>query len=110
MNGEPDAKTAAERDAEPAGWREAPAASESRGDRERRLKIRCWRRGTKEMDLILGGFFDREGSGMSDAELTAFEALIREDDGTLYRWVSGGAAPPETHAAIIERIRCFQTE
>lgn len=95
---------------DPAGWRErAPHAEESRSDRERRLKIRCWRRGTKEMDLILGGFFDAEGAGLSDAELTAFEALIREDDTALYRWVSGADAPPNDHATMIARLQMFKT-
>ena len=39
-------------------------------EREKRLKrlaIRSWRRGTKEMDLILGRFWDTEGSGLDDA-------------------------------------------
>lgn len=88
------------------GWREADlSAAEPRETRERRLKIRCWRRGTKEMDLILGRFLDRSVAALSDEELAAFEALIREDDGALYRWVAGSEAPPEAHAAIIERIR-----
>ena len=83
----------------------ADLAQLDRSTRERRLKVRCWRRGTKEMDLILGGFFDNEGADLSDAELTAFEALIGEEDDALYRWVSGGEAAPERHAPLIERLK-----
>ncbi|MEL6977711.1 MAG: succinate dehydrogenase assembly factor 2 [Pseudomonadota bacterium] len=80
-------------------------AALDRDARLRRLRIRCWRRGTKEMDLILGGFFDRRGATLSDAALTEFEALIEEDDDRLYRWACGAEAPPERHAAMLERIQ-----
>lgn len=91
---------------EPPNWRETTQdPTETREMRERRLRIRCWRRGTKEMDLILGGFFDAVGKTLSDAELAALEALIREDDDALYRWVAGAEAPPDAHAPIIDAIR-----
>ena len=90
---------------ETAGWREATPAGETREMALRRLKIRCWRRGTKEMDLILGGFLEAEGARLSDEAFAAFEALTREDDSLLYRWVSGAAQPPAGHAAIIAQIR-----
>ena len=72
--------------------------------RLRRLKIRSWRRGTREMDLILGGHFDREGAAMSDADLDAFEALLEENDHDIYAWVSGRAPAPLHHAALIGRL------
>ena len=91
---------------EPEGWREAAVtAPVDRPVWERRLKIRAWRRGTKEMDLILGGYLDACANRMSDAELTAFEALMREDDSALYAWIAGGAAPPAEHAVIISAIQ-----
>lgn len=92
--------------ADPTDWREPPAAAEEdRGLRERRLKIRCWRRGTKEMDLILGGFFDARAATLSDADLASFEALLREDDATLYQWVSGAGRAPAAFDAIVAAIR-----
>lgn len=91
---------------EPAAWREgAIDPAEPRSVRERRLKIRTWRRGTKEMDLILGGYFDARGATLSDEALSAFEAVLREDDGVLYRWVTGAEAPPPEHAGVIAAIR-----
>lgn len=93
-------------DRDPEGWREAvETAPLARPLWERRLKIRAWRRGTKEMDLILGGYFDAHAAAMSDAELSAFEALMREDDSALYAWVAGGAEPPAAHADVIAAIR-----
>ena len=72
--------------------------------RLKRLKIRCWRRGTKEMDLILGGFADKHLTSLSAADLDALEALMEENDQDLYQWVSGQAAPPDVHQPLIARI------
>ena len=65
------------------------------GDRElrlRRLRLRCWRRGTKEMDMILGPFADALAEGRAEADLDALEALIEENDQDLYRWTSAAEA------------------
>ncbi|MEL6677114.1 MAG: succinate dehydrogenase assembly factor 2 [Pseudomonadota bacterium] len=78
--------------------------SETREHRLKRLRIRAWRRGTKEMDLILGGFADAHLAALSDGELDALEALMAENDQELYTWMSGQIAPPEEHRAMVERI------
>jgi antitoxin CptB len=70
-----------------------------------RLRMRCWRRGTREMGLILGPFADGALAGLGPAELDALEALIAENDHDLYLWLSGRAAAPEVHAAMVARIR-----
>ncbi len=72
--------------------------------RLRRLGLRSWRRGTKEMDLILGPFADAELTRMSEADLAAYEALLEEDDQSLYAWVSGREPAPERHAPLIARL------
>jgi antitoxin CptB len=73
--------------------------------RLRRLRMRSWRRGTREMDLLLGSFADAQLAVLSPAEIDAYEAVIAEDDHDLYRWVSGGAPAPEVHTAIVALIR-----
>ena len=56
--------------------------------RLKRAKMRAWRRGMREMDLILGGFIDRHGSGLSAERLDAFELLLAQRDQDLYDWIS----------------------
>ena len=78
--------------------------SEDRATRLKRLQMRSWRRGTKEMDLILGRFWDDHGANLDAATLDAYEALLNENDQDLYQWASGQVAPPPAHADILSRI------
>lgn len=67
-------------------------------DREARLKrlrFRAWHRGTKEADLMIGGFFDRYGTGWSDAEIDWYETLLAEEDVEIMAWVIGTMEVPE---------------
>lgn len=75
--------------------------------RLKRLSMRSWRRGMKEMDLILGPFADRGLSGLDSAALEAYESLLEENDQDLYRWVSGAAQTPAAHASIVAIIAGF---
>lgn len=72
----------------------------------KRLKIRSWRRGTKEMDLLLGPFADGPLRDLDDASLGAFEALLDENDNDLYVWASEGGEPAQ-HATILGKVRDF---
>lgn len=56
--------------------------------RMRRLKMRSWRRGMKEMDLILGHFADGPLAGLSGADLDLYEVVLEENDQDLYRWIT----------------------
>ena len=80
------------------------ASEEAPEIRLRRLRIRSWRRGTKEMDLILGGFADGELERLSDEDLITYEAILAENDQDLYRWVTAQDAPPEAYGEMISRI------
>jgi len=74
--------------------------------RRRRILVRSWRRGMREMDLVLGGFADAHIEQLSDEELAQFEALLDVPDATLLQWVTGEmpvTAPHDT--ALFERIR-----
>lgn len=75
-----------------------------REKRLRRLAMRSWRRGIKEMDLILGQFWDAEGSSLDVAELDVYEDLLVENDQELYTWCSGKIDPPPRFAPLITRI------
>ena len=75
--------------------------------RLKRLTMRSWRRGIKEMDLILGGFADGRLAALGAEELDAYERLLDENDQDLYKWVSGAAPAPETHGPMLAIIADF---
>jgi len=62
--------------------------------RLRRMQFRAWHRGTKEADLLIGGFFDRFARGWSADEAAWFEALLDEEDVEIMAWAIGTAPPP----------------
>jgi antitoxin CptB len=66
-----------------------------RDARLKRLRFRAWHRGTKEADLLVGGFFDAHGSGWNDEQIGWFEALMEEQDVDIMAWAIGTAAVPE---------------
>ncbi|MDX2277172.1 MAG: succinate dehydrogenase assembly factor 2 [Hyphomonadaceae bacterium] len=80
-------------------------------DRRKRLKFRAWRRGFREIDLILGGFADRWLVDLSDSDLDAFEALMKVPDNDVYDWITDAAeAPPEYNTPVLARLRAFRLE
>ena len=62
--------------------------------RRRRALVRAWHRGTREMDLVLGGFADDHIETLSPAEFDEFEAILAEQDTELLKWVTGEAPTP----------------
>ncbi len=72
--------------------------------RLKRLRLRSWRRGIRETDLILGRFADERLAGLDEEGLAAYEALLEEPDWDIYYWVSGAAPVPERHAPLIAEI------
>lgn len=81
--------------------------TESPDARLKRLKIRAWRRGTKEMDLILGPYADANLARMDAAQITAFDALLEEADTDLLPWILGQTDPPAAHADLLGTIATF---
>lgn len=78
-------------------------------DRRKRLLFRCWHRGTREMDLILGRFADAEIASMSDDDLGALERLIEVPDPDLYAALIGDTLLAPEHAGpLFDRIKAFR--
>ena len=75
-----------------------------RETRLRRLRIRAWRRGIKEMDLLLGPYADGPAAALDEADLAAFEALLEENDQDLYAWISGARPAAPRCAAALARV------
>jgi len=79
--------------------------------RRKRLLFRCWHRGTREMDLILGRFADAEIAGLTDSELTQLEQLIEVPDPDLYAALSSDALlAPQYRTQLFDRIKLFPAD
>ncbi|HVL21761.1 MAG TPA: succinate dehydrogenase assembly factor 2 [Amaricoccus sp.] len=72
--------------------------------RLKRLRIRAWRRGIRELDLLLGPFAEAQTATL---ELDAFERLLAENDTEVYDWFLERVSPPEEYAALLGQIRRF---
>ena len=70
----------------------------------KRLKIRSWRRGTKEMDLILGNFADDNLDSLSSYDLKTYDQFLNENDNDLYDWCSKKIKAPKEYRPLITRI------
>ena len=78
-------------------------------DRRKRLLFRCWHRGTREMDLILGGFADAEITNLAERELGQLERLIELPDPDLYAALTGDTLlAPEYRSELFDRIKSLQ--
>lgn len=80
-------------------------------DRRKKLIFRAWRRGFREIDLILGGFADRNLAGLDPAGLDAFECLLDAPDQEVYAWIVGQEPVPAAYdTPILAAIRAFSSE
>jgi antitoxin CptB len=78
-------------------------------DRSKRLLFRCWHRGTREMDLILGRFADAEIASLAEDELAQLEHLIELPDPDLYAALTGSVPlAPEYASQLFDRIKSFR--
>ncbi len=85
----------------------AGGAGEAPGARLKRMRMRSWRRGTKEMDLVLGPWADAHLDSMAEADLALYDRLLAENDQDLMAWILGQALPPDWAAALLRRIADF---
>ncbi|WP_288456486.1 succinate dehydrogenase assembly factor 2 [uncultured Sphingomonas sp.] len=74
--------------------------------RLKRLRFRAWHRGTREADLMIGGFFDAHGATWSADQLDWFEALLEEQDVDIMGWAIGSIpCPPEWEGEMMDTMR-----
>jgi antitoxin CptB len=92
---------------------DSPLADRPAGDsdiRRRRIRIRAWRRGMRELDILMGQFVDARLDALSEKEIDALEALLDAPDGDLLAWLCGAAPPPPEHdTALLKAIIAFHT-
>ena len=71
----------------------------------KRLSIRSWRRGTKELDLILGQFSDTNLTEFQISELNLYEQFLSYDDHLIYNWLFGKEDSPKIFKSLIKSIQ-----
>lgn len=94
-------------------WRHAVTtgtnlSSEGLDPRRRRLLFRCWHRGIREMDLLLGRFADTQLASLADHELDELERWLDVPDQHIFAWVNGMEPVPANYdTALFHRLRDF---
>jgi antitoxin CptB len=72
--------------------------------RRKRLRYRSWHRGTKELDLLLGGFADQQLDAFDEAQLDRFEALLAVPDPVIQAWLVSRVPPPAAAECDVLRL------
>ena len=75
--------------------------------KKKRLKIQSWRRGMKEMDLILGNFIDRYIFLLTRDELDCYEQLLQHDDQMIFTWIMNTHEAPGEFTFLLRKISDF---
>jgi antitoxin CptB len=65
-----------------------PDATDDLSARKRRLCFRATHRGTKEADMMIGGFVSRTLDSLSLDDVIWFEQLLEETDVDIMSWVT----------------------
>jgi len=74
-------------------------------DEIKRLRWRC-RRGTRELDQLLGWWLEARYPDAAGENRTAFAALLEQQDPQLWDWLIGQGTPTDPdQAAVIDEIR-----
>ena len=63
----------------------------------RALRWRATHRGTREADMMIGGFFEAHSASWSAAERALFGALLNEQDVDIMAWGIGTQPVPERY-------------
>ena len=66
-------------------------------DRVKRLIYRSCYTGTKELDLVLGGFARAHLQDLDARQLDRYEALVDAENPEIYAWVIQRDPPPAEH-------------
>jgi antitoxin CptB len=84
-------------------------SSDGLDTRRKRLLFRCWHRGTRELDLIVGRFADAHLAALSDAELDQLEKIVEAPDPELYAALTGDGPPPIGVAGpLFDKMKSFR--
>lgn len=72
----------------------------------RALKFRAWHRGTREADMMIGGFFDAHHGSWDADQRRWFSDLLMEQDVDIMAWGIGTAeAPDRFHGPMLDAFK-----
>ncbi len=78
--------------------------------RRRRILFRCWHRGMRETDILIGRFADAEIAGMTEAELAELEDLLEVGDHDIFGWLTGEQEVPPAYATdLFRKLQLFHS-
>lgn len=83
-------------------------SSQGLDHRRKRLLFRCWHRGTRELDLLIGRFADAHLPALSEDELAELEVLLEVPDPELYAALTTDARlSRDVTGVLFEKIKAF---
>lgn len=91
-------------------------SKESQENRAKRLRYRSWRRGTKELDLLLGPYADARFDGSGEEGMDTYEVLLELPEPLIYSLLIGTEEPdalagmPDDFVALVGSIRHFHAQ
>ncbi len=72
----------------------------------KRLAWRAHHRGTREADMLIGGFFDAHHGAWNADQRALFAAMLEEQDVDIMAWAVGTAEPPQRfEGPMIEALK-----
>jgi antitoxin CptB len=72
----------------------------------KRLHWRAHHRGTREADMLIGGFFDAHHASWNADDRALFAEILNEQDVDIMAWAVGTGEPPERFAGpMIEALK-----
>lgn len=78
--------------------------------RRKRILFRSLRRGTRESDLVIGGFARSALKDLDGAQLDALEALLDRPDPEVLGWAIGlRPVPPEFDTDVMAMLRAYKS-
>ncbi len=90
-----------------------PSANDAAAEddiRRKRIRIRAWRRGLRELEILVGGFVDARLDMLLPAELAELESLLDLPDAELLGWLAGVTSPPPGRdTSLLKKIVAFHT-
>jgi antitoxin CptB len=84
--------------------------TDSLAGRRKRALFRSLRRGTRESDMILGGFAKSHIELLSEDQVARFEILLDRNDNELLSWIGGWEpVPPEFDHDVMSLLQHFKS-